>query len=243
MKPMICLLLSSLLATITLAAAPELVELESVDGHKISAQLLSLDQERLRLERDDDEIFVIEMDLLSTDSQERVHKWFINHLPEEAFELRFKERVDHKYKRESNSRKSEAEVIYPIFSLDYKGSVPIEGAHLEFRIYYEQERLGRPKDSFTTVEMLTATVQLPTLVPGETVEVKSDKRLDLWESKLLPGFVSSYGHSGPAKDKIIGHWLRLKYKGKVLYQISSPRRYMEREEWADDAPENPFSPR
>jgi len=229
MKIAITVLALILITTFGLA---EVVSLKDKSGRELRAELLSLSQDQLEIEREDGLNFTVSLKLLSDESKSLVQAWAQRNVPEDSIKISFREKRERKYDKDSKSRKNEINVIRPTFKISYSHDVPLKNLKLEYKIIYEEERIGRTDDEFTQIKVHYGKITIPHLNSNEEEYTFSGaEAIELWESSMKGSYSPSSGSSGPAEDEITGIWMRLFIDENIIYENTAPNRLLKRETW------------
>jgi|GEM_PF-2641901 len=222
----------SALTLITTFGLAEIVSLKDKSGSEIRAELVLLTQDQLEIKREDGLSFTISLKLLSEKSSRLVQEWAQRNVPKDSIEISFREKPERKYDKDSRSRKNEINVIRPIFKISYSHNVPLKNLKLEYKIIYEEERIGRAEDEFTQIKVHYGKIPIPHLDSDEEEYTFSGaEAIELWESSMKGSYSPKSGSSGPAEDDITGIWIRLFVDENMIYETTTPSRLLKRETW------------
>jgi hypothetical protein len=225
------IILSALILITTLGLA-EIVSLKDQSGRELRAELLSLKKDQLEVKREDGLNFTLSLKALSGESRSLVQDWALNNVPKDSIKIHFRDKSERKYDKDSNSRKNEIDVIRATFRIEYSHDIPLKNVKLEYKIIYEEERIGRPEDEFNQEKVHYGKITIPHLDSGkEDYTVSSPETIELWESSMKGSYSPNSGSSGPAEDEITGVWIRLFIDQIMIYETTTPNRLLERETW------------
>jgi hypothetical protein len=186
----------------------------------------------LEIKREDGLSFTMSLELLSDESRSLVQEWAQKNVPKDSINIRFRDRSERKYDEDSTSRKNEVNVVRPEFKITYSHDVPLNNLKLEYKIIYEEERIGRAEDEFTQEKVHYGKINLPHLAPDEEDYTFSGaETIELRESSMKGSYSPSSGSPGPAEDEITGVWIRLFTDENMIYESTTPNRLLERETW------------
>ena len=215
--------------------------LRNTKGADIQAEILSVDGDELTIRRQDGSEFTFGISMLDEASRRKTREWALNHIPSDAFDVTIRDRPEEKEDMSSESRKVRIERIQFHFDIEYNHNIPLQDLRIEYRVFYSEERMGRPVNGYSREVVWTDEIKVPLLEPEAEIRISSEKMLPLEESRMHSGWSISRGFGGPVRDRIDGIWMRLYRGDKLLHEHSEPSKTMDRFKWDLAESPDPFS--
>ena len=229
----------------TLSAFAESQTLTDQQGRTIKADVISVQNEKVTIKRDDGQTFDIPLATLSDADQSRLKAWAAKEgsqpppLPAGSVVIELSRGVFSTEKKDSDVKLTTGEIVkngrttteekcgYSV-TIQNKTSAPLENLRIEYRLFatvdsvHVKEKQGLKKKSYgSNVEAI------PSL--GKTVF--RTETISAYKMKYNGNIVSAKTGDSSSRETLTGIWLRL-YRGKELVsEVSTPATLMSTETW------------
>lgn len=186
-------------------------------GRSITADVLSLEGDKVKIKRDDGQVFEVSLATLSEKDQKRLKAWAESHPPllsENDLPLQYSRG---KFETIKESQSGGAVTAYKdlwgySITLTNKSKRDLTDVRVEYVLFVKTDSVSNKKEGMRRVKKSTSLDPIPvyTNLTFRTETVPSYRYV------LAPGWYwSNTGNSKPIKDSLHGMWLRI-YVGKQL---------------------------
>jgi len=233
--------LTTLLAFASLPALPlsaEVRTLTDTQGRKIEADVLSVENDTVKIKRSDGQEFDLPLANLIPEDRKALKAWAAKNppkLPPVRFDVNLSRVRISVEKDESSGGGSIISREKWGYTLDLANRGPRELKNLraEYILFVKQDDFpGQPKgERSDDLKRKKYKQELEPLLVHETRAVRTEP-IETFRQKLAPGWVwGGAGGNKPIRDTLHGIWLRVYDGDQLIHESSTPETLMTREKW------------
>jgi len=235
MKRPIPLRIFALLIAVVLGLAPLRADVRTLtdkQGRSIKADVLSVENGKVKIKRDDGQIFELPLDSLSEQDQSALREWAAKaaaQIPPGAVTVELSRGVFSSTKSEDTATITTEEKWGYSVTVTNHGSKPIENLKFDYVLFVKPD-LEPGKDArAAALKRSTGSNTLPLLAIGAKPVFRTDS-IKIYKQKLKPGWIwGKTGNSEMIRDTLHGIWLKAYVGNQLVAEICSPEALMKTE--------------
>ncbi len=221
------ILFSGLIAS----AAEEYHTFTNSNGVTIKAKPLRMQGDRVEIEREDGQTFVVDPAIFTSEDREFLAQWRKERaIDKGAIEVAAKSATTRKVKEDNGA------VEYKIFKGYYKVSVSntsemtFKDLKAEYRFFVFENEIAADKRSDGKLKRYKGDTKITSLAPYGNFEFETDKA-EMKESKLASGWYYVGGGKDKSEDELEGIWVRIYKDEDIVGEYAYPSTLPEKEKW------------
>jgi len=235
MRPTLLALALFLAGTLNISA--EMLTLTDKQGRSIKADVVSVDNDKVKIRRDDGQPFELPLANLSEPDQQRLRAWAKANIPKlgpDAITLEFSRA---KFGTEKESQSEGAVTAYKdqwgySIMLTNRSKQPISDIRAEYILFVKQDASSMPQEKNPGFRRVKHTSK-PDPIPLHGKITFRTETVPSYRYVLAPGWVWGTGGNKPIKDTLHGMWLRIYVGTDLVLEKITPENLVKTEKWGD----------
>jgi len=235
MHPARLLRITTVLIAAFLGLVPLQAEVQTItdkQGRSIKADVLSVENEKVKIKRDDGQIFELPLASLDSGTQESLKAWAAkaaSEIPAGAVTVELSRGVFSSSKSEDISTVTTEEKWGYSVTVANRGSKPLENLRFDYVLFVKPD-LEPGKDArAAALKRATGSNTLPLVAIGSKAVFRTDS-IKIYKQKLKPGWIwGKTGNSEMVRDTLHGIWVKAYAGNKLVAEICTPEGLMKTE--------------
>ncbi|MFA6960893.1 MAG: hypothetical protein WC205_09100 [Opitutaceae bacterium] len=221
----LCLGLTSLCALYVTTAKADMRTLTDQQGRSLKADVLSVENGKVKIKRDDGQTFELPLATLSEADQQSLKQWAEKaaaEIPSGAVIIELSRGVfDSTKKEDIGSITTEENWGYSLTASN-RTNKPIKNLKIEYALFVKPD-LEPGKDSTSSkLKRSTGTTTIPEIAAGSKIVVRTDS-VKIYKQKLKPGWVwGKTGGEEKLRDTLYGIWMKAYVGDQIVVETVSP---------------------
>lgn len=229
MKSFVSARLGLLLLTAVLGLAPLRAELQTLtdnQGRSIQADVLSVDNDKVKIKRaDSGQTFELPLSSLSDDTQKSLRKWAVkaaSEIPAGAIVLELSRGVFDSSKQEEVGMTITEEKWGYSVTVSNRAGKPVSGLRFEYVLFVKPDNEPGKDSKASPLKRSKASATCEPLAIGAKTTFRTDS-IKIYKQKLKPGYIwGKTGNAEAIRDTLHGIWIKAYVGDQLVAEICNP---------------------
>lgn len=226
------LLIGTLLCTGFIAQADdEFHTFTNADGQTIKAKPLRMQGERVEIQREDGQTFIVDPTIFTVADQAYLKTWQKQSaIDKGAIEVKATSATTRKVKIKSEGLDEKHYKGYYKVSVVNSSEMSFKDLKAEYRFFLFQNQIAADKRSDGELKRFKGDVKISSLSAYGKYEFETEQA-EMTETDLKAGWHWEGGGKGQSQDELKGIWVRIYKDKEVIAEFANPSNLSEKEDW------------
>ena len=235
MQPVAILRITAVLIAAFPGLAPLRADVQTLtdkQGRSIKVNVLSVENEKVKIKRDDGQTFELPLSSLDDGTQESLKVWAAkaaSEIPAGAVTIEFSRGVFDSSKNEDISTITTEEKWGYSVTVSNRSSKPIGNLKFTYVLFVKPDLEPGKDQKASALKRSTGSSTLAQVAPGSKTVFRTDS-IKIYKQKLKPGWIwGKTGNSEMIRDTLHGIWLKAYAGDQLIAEICTPDGLMKTE--------------
>ena len=204
-------------------------------GRSLKAELISVDDDKVTIKREDGQTFALSLATLSDDDRQFVKDWAKQQaalIPAGSFEIQISRgKFDTKKKDEGGVIVSEEQWGYTVTLVNHTAK-SFPGARVDYVLFVKPDNEPGKDSSVAPLKQKPGSKKIDVIGVRDSVNFRTDA-ITIYKQQLKAGFIwAKTGTNSAIKDTLYGVWLRAYVGDQLVDEVCSPEGLSKTEKWS-----------
>ncbi len=204
-------------------------------GRSLKADVISVEDDKVTIRREDGQTFTLSLETLNEDNQKSLKEWAEKQaklIPAGSVEVQVSRgKFDTKKKDDGSGIIMSEEQWGYTATLFNRASKPLNGARVEYILFVKPDAEPGKDTTSAPLKQKSGTKTIDALPPHDSINFRTDS-ITIYKQQLKPGWIwGKTGNNAPIKDSLYGIWIRVYFGDQMVDEVISPENLPKTEKW------------
>jgi hypothetical protein len=204
-------------------------------GRSLKADVISVEEGKVTIRRDDGHTFTLSLDTLSEDDQKSLKEWAAKQaklIPAGSVEVQVSRgKFDTKKKDDGGGIIMSEEQWGYTATLFNRANMPLNGARVAYILFVKPDAEPGKDTTSAPLKQKPGSKTIDALAPHESINFRTDS-IPIYKQQLKPGYIwGKTGTNTAIKDSLYGIWMRVYVGDQMVEEVVNPESLSKTEKW------------